>query len=45
MAGMRDILIHQYLQVDLESTSDVVSVELPELKAKIAVIQNEMNGT
>jgi uncharacterized protein with HEPN domain len=42
MAGMRDILIHQYFSVDLESTWDVVSVELPELKAKIESIQNEL---
>jgi len=28
--------------VDLESTWDVVSTELPELKGKIAEIQNEL---
>ena len=40
--GMRDILIHQYFGVDLESTWDVVSIELPVLKAKMVEIQNEI---
>ena len=40
-ARMRDILIHQYFGFDLESTWDVV-IELPELRAKIVEIQNEM---
>jgi uncharacterized protein with HEPN domain len=42
MAGMRDILIHQYFGVDLESTWDVVIIELPELKGKITEIQKEL---
>jgi len=38
---MRGILIHQYFGGDLESTWDVVSIELPNLKTKIIEIQNE----
>ncbi len=44
MAGMKDILIHQYFGVDLESTWDVVSVELPGLKEKITRIYDELKS-
>ncbi len=42
MVGMRDILIHQYFGVDLESTWDVVMSDIPELKPKIEKIRDEL---
>jgi uncharacterized protein with HEPN domain len=35
MAGMRDILIHEYFDVDLSLTWSVVKLELPSIKAKL----------
>lgn len=35
MAGMRDVLIHEYFDVDLSLTWAVVKRELPSLKAKL----------
>jgi uncharacterized protein with HEPN domain len=33
MAGMRDVLIHDYMRVDLKTVWKVVQERLPELKA------------
>lgn len=38
MAGMRDILIHEYFDVDLFLTWKVVKQELPLIKKKLSVI-------
>ena len=38
MAGMRDMLIHEYFDVDLSLTWSVVKRELPSVKDKLQVI-------
>jgi uncharacterized protein with HEPN domain len=42
IAGLRDILIHRYMGVDLESVWEVAQKDLPELRKKIEVIIKEM---
>jgi uncharacterized protein with HEPN domain len=38
IAGLRDILIHRYFEVDTELIWDIVKNELPNLKAKVSAI-------
>ncbi len=42
MAGMRDIVIHQYFGVDLEFVWQAATKDFPELKTKILKIQKEL---
>ena len=43
IAGMRDVLIHGYFDVNLERVWVIVEKDLPDLKRKISRILKEMN--
>ena len=38
IAGLRDVLIHDYLRIDLEEVWGIIQDYLPELKVKIQII-------
>jgi len=42
IAGMRDVIIHGYFKVDLETIWKVIDEDLPELKEKISKIKERM---
>lgn len=44
IAGLRDVLIHDYLQVDLEEVWLIIEQDLPNLKVKIEEIWTQLNS-
>jgi len=42
IAGLRDILIHEYFDVDLEIVWDIIKNKIPELKKQISKVLAEM---
>ncbi len=42
IAGMRDIIIHGYFRVDLDSVWNVIKRDLPKLKKQIEKIKKEL---
>ncbi len=44
MAGMRDIIIHTYFRVDLDTVWRVIKVDIPILNEQIQKIKNDLSN-
>jgi len=45
IAGMRDVLIHEYAEVNFKRVWSVIQKDLPDLKIKIETVYQELGGT
>ncbi len=44
VAGFRDVLIHNYMGVDLDEVWNVIEKDLPRLKRTVTAMLDDMNG-
>lgn len=44
VAGFRDVLIHNYMGVDLDEVWNVIEKDLPRLKRTVKAMQDDMDG-
>ena len=44
MAGFRNVLVHDYLDIDLELIWNIIEIDLPNLKGIVRELQKELEG-
>jgi len=44
IAGLRDIIIHTYFNIDLDITWDIIKKDLPDLREKVLRIKSELEA-